>query len=972
MRNFKNTFLSIVLLFPMVIFAQLTIKGKVTDKLTKSALPGVDVVIKGTTKGTTTDFDGLYTIKNVNTGDVLVFSFVGYGNVEVTVTSDADINVSLEESVESLEEVVLIGYGATTKQDATGAVQKVSTKEFNKGAVVSPEQLLAGKSAGVRITTNGGAPGEGSEIRIRGGASLTANNAPLIVVDGLPLDQRGVQGVRNQLNAINPNEIENFVVLKDASATAIYGSRASNGVILITTKKGKINSPFSVEYDVKVSLAEVIDKVDILNAAQFRSIVENTPGADTSFLGNTVTNWQDKIYRDASGVIHNLTFSQGFKNFRYRINLNNTSQNGILKKDFYQRNAININLSQNLFDNHLKLTVTAKGIQDKNRFANRDAIGAAVQFDPTQAVLDPTSIFGGFFEFLDNNGEASPNAPRNPLSILEFDNNKAKNERSITNFIADYKFHFLPELRLNVTAGLDYSELDGKQFIDLRSATVTSTTETRNIYGGLNRNTLLDFYLNYKKKLESFNTTVDVTAGHSYQEFYVSSNREVTINSVDQVLPIIINRNSLESYFGRASFDIADKYLISASFRRDGSSRFNPDGRWGNFPAASIGWKVSNEEFLKDSKFISNLKLRAGWGITGQNEIDSNYGYLGIYTPGENSARVQFGNGFENTLRPEEFDENLRWEETEQYNAGLEIGFFDNRINATVDAYYRETKDLLAKVPTPAGSNLSDLLITNVGNTVSRGIEFGINNKILKSQNLNWDLNFNVTFQDVEITKISLGDDPNFFIPQGGISGGVGNKIQIWKEGYDPTTFFVFRQVYDTSGNPIEGAYVDVNGDNQITEADRVPYKKATPDAFVGLTSNFNYKNLDFSFTFRGGFGNYNYNNVKSNTGYFDAITNTPGNYFANASDDVLQSNFKSNQLFSDYYIDRADYVKLDNVSLGYLVPGEKVSFRVSLTATNVLTITDYDGLDPEISNGIDNNFYPRPRTYVLGLNFTF
>ncbi len=974
MRNFKNTFLSIILFFPVIAFAQFTIKGKVIDKTTKTELPGVNVVIKGTTNGTTTDFDGLYAINNVNTGDVLVFSFIGYNNVEVTVTNNEDINVELEESAESLDEVVVIGYGSTTKQDATGAIEKISAEEFNHGAIVSPEQLLVGKSAGVRVTSDGGAPGEGSEIRIRGGASLSANNSPLIVVDGLPLDQRGVQGVRNQLNAINPNDIQDFVVLKDASATAIYGSRASNGVILITTKKGTVNTPLKIEYDLKASIGSIIDYVDILSADEFRAIAQTDSGFDASLLGNTETDWQKQIYRNSEGVIHNLTISKGYKSFNYRVNFDQTSQKGILKTDLYERTSLNIALTQRLLNNDLKLTLTSKGILDDNDFANQDAIGNAIAFDPTQAVFDSTSPFGGFFEFRTGNtiGDQVALATKNPVGLLQQENDKARNKRNITNFNIDYKLPFLKGLRFNLNAGIDYSELNGKKQIDPRSATITSTTETRNSYSGLNRNTLLDFYFNYKKEIESVNTVVDITAGHSYQEFYVSSNREVTVNGQDRVIPIIIDRNALESYFARASFDIADKYLISASYRRDGSSRFGENNRWGSFPAASVGWKISNEEFLKDSKLLSSLKLRAGWGITGQQEIGSNYGYLGVYTPGRNEARVQFGNVFVNTLRPEEFDENLKWEQTTQYNVALDFGFFNDRLTGSIDAYYRETEDLLATVPTAAGSNLADLLTTNVGSTTSRGLELGLNGIIARSDNFNWDLAFNITLQDVEITNLSLGDDPNFFIPQGGISGGVGNQIQLWKEGLDPSTFFVFRQVYDTAGNPIEGAYVDVNGDNQITEADRQAYKKATPDVFAGFTSTMNYKNFDFSFTFRGNFGNYVYNNVASDRGVIETIIDAPGDFYPNAHSSVLTTNFVNQQLFSDYYISRADFVKLDNVSVGYLVPGKKVTFRASFTATNVFIITDYDGLDPEISNGIDNNFYPRPRTYVLGLNFTF
>lgn len=962
----------LMLLLPITTFAQATLTGTVVDNTSGQPVPGVNVIVQNSNNGTTTDFDGVYTLNNVNEGDTLLFSYLGFETQTIAYTGQATLDVTLQENASELEEVVLIGYGSTTEQDATGSVEKISPEEFNQGAVISPEQLISGKTAGVRITSGGGAPGEGSEIRIRGGSSLSANNSPLIVVDGIPLDQRGVQGVRNQLNSINPNEIQDFVVLKDAAATSIYGSRASNGVILITTKKGKKNTDLSLEYDVKGSIGKIIDKVDVLSADQFRTLIESQEDTDPTLLGNANTDWQDEIYQTSTGVIHNLTATQGFENFYYRINYNHTSQTGVLETDGYQRNALNLSLNQNLFDNNLKLTLTSKGIIDRNTFADQGAIGAAVAFDPTQPVFDPTSNFGGYFEFRTSPTQEQTQATRNPVALLQQYDASARNRRNITNLNVDYTFHFLPELRFNLNAGFDYSELTGSSFRPVNSAANNQDIAFQENYSGLNRNTLLDFYFNYKKNLESLNTELDVTAGHSYQEFFISSDNTFTESNAFLTQPTIINRNALESYFARASFDIANKYLISASYRRDGSSRFSEENKWSSFPAASIGWKIHQEDFLVDSAVLNQLKLRLGYGITGNQEIGSNYGFLGLYTPSVQGASYQFGNTFFSTLRPEEFDENLKWEELQTYNAGIDFGFFSNRISGSVDAYYRETKDLLATVPVPAGANLSDQLLTNVGETVSKGIEIGLNGVLARTQDLNWEIGYNITFQDLEITNLSLGDDPDFFIPQGGISGGVGNNIQLWKKGFDPTTFFVYRQIYNENGAPIEGAYVDVNGDNTITEADKQPYKKATPNYFMGLTNTLSYKNLDFNFTFRGSFGNYMYNNTQSANGFITAGTNTPQDYYSNENANVLVTNFENSQFFSDYYIQKADFIKLDNVSLGYLVPGEKVDFRVSFTATNVLTITDYEGLDPEIASGIDNNFYPRSRSYVLGLNFKF
>ena len=959
MKTILKQVLFLLFLIPALTWAQTKVSGTITDGLTGMPLGGVNVIIKDTSQGTSSDFDGNYTI-NVTNGQTLVFSFVGYTSREVVYAGQQQLDMTLQEDADLLDEVVLIGYGETTQQNATGAVSKVSSEEFNQGAIVAPEQLLAGKTAGVRITSGSGAPGGGSEIRIRGGASLSGNNSPLIVVDGLPLDQRGVQGVRNQLNAINPNEILDFVVLKDASATAIYGSRASNGVILITTKKGSANQPFKVEYDAKASQGKVFNKLDLLDANQFSKIINDT-GSDPSISGTSSTDWQDAIYQTALGMIQNVTVSKGFKNSNFRVNYNLTSQNGVLIGDHYERNAVNANYVQRLLDNNLKLTLTAKAIKDENKYANNGAIGNAKSFDPTHPVYNED---GSYFHYI---GEAL--SPQNPVWLLNNDINNADNRRVISNFNIDYKLPFLEGLKFNLNAGVDYSELEGLQTVT-KDPRLDTNFAYRNEYSGMNRNLLMDFFFNYKKDVESINTVVDVTAGHSFQDFYLESNRSETDAGVMIERPMNIENNALESYFARASFDIADKYLVSLSYRRDGSSRFSDQNRWGAFPGASVGWKISNEDFM-DNSFFSNLKLRAGWGVTGQQEIGPNYGYLGIYTPGQAGALVQFGSTFINTLRPEEYDADLKWEETTQMNVALDFGLFNNRLTGSIDLYQRETDDLLATVPTPAGSNLSDLLTTNVGSMDSKGIEVGLSADIIDKGDLTWNVSANVTFEQREITKLSLGEDPDFFIPQGGIAGGVGNTIQLWKEGYDPSTFFVFRQVYDDAGQPIEGTYVDINGDNQITEADKQAYKKATPDAFAGFTSLLTYKNLDFSFTFRGSFGNYMYNNVDSGS-FQEGIINTAGNYYLNNSVNLLESNFNDAQYFSDYYIQRADFVKLDNVSLGYTFEGSKVDVRASITGTNLLIITDYDGLDPEISNGIDNNFYPRPRTYVVGLNFTF
>ena len=965
MKTILNALLFCLIILPATLMAQSTVTGSVTDKANAMPLPGVNVIIKGTSRGTSTDFDGKYSIE-LSEGEVLMFSYVGYTTQEIKFTGQSTIDVAIEEDAAQLDEVVLIGYGSTTKQDATGAVEKVGDEEFNRGAIVAPQQLISGKAAGVRVTSSGGGAGEGGEIRIRGGASLSATNDPLIVIDGLPIDQRGgAQGSRNALNAINPADIEDFVVLKDASATAIYGSRASNGVILITTKKGSANQPLKIEYGLQASTRRVTNTVDVLTASEYRALASN-PSFDSSTLGNASTNWQDKIYTTGTGAIHNVTVSKGYEHSNFRVNFNHASQEGALN-DLYERNGVNASFVQRLLDNDLKLTFVGKAIQDEYAYANSGAIGAAIQFDPTQSVRDEN---GNYTQY----GTTANLAPVNPLFLLENYEDRQTIQRVIANFNIDYKIPFLEGLRFNLNAGIDYAENDGHKFIAANPNSL-GAFNTNEVSNGLNRNTSLDFYLNYKKEIASINTKVDLTAGHAFQEFYIKGFFDRTTNT--NTTQTDINRNALESYFARASFDIADKYLISASFRRDGSSRFSEDNRVGYFPGVSLGWKLMNESFLEDS-FFSNLKLRAGWGVTGQQEVGDNYGYLGTYTPSRNdAANIQIGTTptgepiFISTLRPEGFDENLKWEETTQYNLALDFGFFNNRLTGTIDGYYRETEDLLSSVPVPAGANLTDILLTNVGSVTSKGLELSFNGVIFQKENFGWDTNFNITFQQQEITSLSLNDDPDYVIPTGSISGGVGNQIQILKPGYDPTTFFVFRQVYDSEGNPIEGAYVDINGDNQITEADRQAYKKATPDAFIGFTNNFRYKNLDLNFTFRGSFGNYVYNNSASDRGNANAVINQPS-YQGNAHASFLDTGFTSQNLFSDLYIQRADFVRLDNVSIGYTIPFEKMTLRTSLTATNLFVITEYDGLDPEISSGIENNFYPRTRDIVLGLNFSF
>ena len=975
MKTTLSSLLFVLLFTPILMFGQTTVTGTVTEQSTAIPLPGVNILIKGTATGTATDFDGKYQI-NLKNGDIVVFSFVGYNPVEITYTGQSTLNVELTENTSQLNEVVIIGYGSTTVKDATGSLDRIDSEEFNKGAIVSPENLLAGKSAGVRITSSSGNPGAGAEIRIRNGGSLSANNSPLIVVDGIPLSG-------GSLNSINPNEIESYTILKDASATAIYGSRATAGVVIITTKKGKSKAPLNVEYDVQASTGQIINKVDVLSASQLRKYVADNR-EDPSFLGDENTDWQDEIYQHAEGGIHNLTLTKGFENGSIRVNYNLSNQNGVLKTSQYRRNAINLNFENRFFDDHLKMNITSKGSLVDNRFADEGAIGSALFFDPTQPV---EGNYAGYFEFEDGDGVANL-APRNPVSLLMLRDNRQRAKRNISNIQLDYKFHFLPELRLNVNAGFDYEEYDGRYLTDRNAgfnnlnAGQYSSTGT---YQGINKNRLLDFYLNYKKNFDgSLLSGIDMTAGHTYQRFYNISynrNRITSTGAYDSPstegfyngVPAIPFQLILESYFARANFTLASKYIFTATYRRDISSRFSKDNRNADFPSAAFSWLASDEDFLKGSNVISNLKLRLSWGITGQQDIGGSFPYLGVYSPGDLRSQYQFGSEFIPTIRPEGYNEDIKWEEATMYNAGIDYGLFNNKITGTLDFYYRKNKDLLQYSQVPGGSNLENFLDQNVGETVSRGVEIGINATPVKSKDFSWDVSANFTVSDVEITKLTLTDDPNFpGQPVGGISGGVGNTIQINALNAEPGSFYVLKQVVDAGGAPLEGVYVDLNGDNIINDSDKYRFQSGTPDAFFGFTSSMNYKNLDFNFTLRGSLGNYMYNNFRSANGYGQAILNQIGDYYGNGSVDAIKTGFINNQQFSDLYVENASFMKLDNISLGYTIPFEKMTLRASLIGQNLFTITNYTGLDPEISSGIDNNVYPKPRIYSLGLNFNF
>ncbi len=977
MGTLKKFALLILFLIPLGTFAQTTISGVTTEKATGLPLPGVNILVKGTATGAISDFDGNFQIKADN-GATLVFSYLGFTTQETIVTG-TNITIAMEEDASKLDEVVVIGYGTVKKKDATGSVSVITAKDFNKGPVVSADQLLQGKMAGIQIINGGGSPGEGSTIRIRSGSSLSANNDPLYIIDGIPVDTGGITGGRNILATINQNDIESINVLKDASATAIYGSRASNGVIIIVTKRGKAGD-LKVTYTSNFSTSQLIKKVDVLSADEYRTFV-NTYGNDNqkALLGTNNTDWQDEIYQTAFGTDQNISLTGGDENLVYRLSTGYTNMNGILKKDKYERTSLSIGLTANLLDDHLKIDINNNTSINKNNYSNRGAIGAAISFNPTSPIFEENA-YGNYFQWLNGSGTQQQLAGKNPVSLLEQVTNFGESYRSIGNIQFDYKMHFLPELK--AIANLGYDLQSGKSFGGTTENFASSDPGSSYENTEERKNNILDLYFNYKKEIEAINTVVDVTAGYSYQDFrYPSeSTRVVGGNSIT-----IKNeeRLNLQSFFARTNLSIKDKYLITLSYRRDGSSRFTKENRWGNFPAAAIAWKVNEENFLKDSNIINTLKLRASWGITGQQNIgESNrYPSTPLYTTASQTAAYQFGYDgtgqpiFISPIRPEPYNSNLIWENTETINAGLDFALFNNTLSGSVDAYQRITRDLIVLTSNPQGVGFSNQDFYNIGDMENRGIELALSSTLINSDDLNIEISGNITFQSSEVTKLTLVDDPDYKgIDTGGIAGGTGNNIQNHQVGFSPNSFYVYEQGYDVNGNPLEGVYVDRNQDGLINADDKYRLKKPAADFYYGFNTNASYKKWDISMQWRGSYGNYNYNNVDSSHGYrFESLIRDTDIY--NSVSNVLESNFQEAQQLSDYYIQDASFLKLDNITLGYVfnsVFSENSTLKLSGSVQNVLTITNYDGIDPEISGGIDNNLYPRPRIYALGIHINF
>lgn len=967
-----------------------TVTGVVSVAEDGYSLPGATVVIKGTTRGTATDLDGNYTIE-VGPNTTLIYSYVGYVTQEIVVQPKSTVNVALVTEATGLDEVIVIGYGTQKKEDATGSVTPISSKEFNQGAINSPANLITGKIAGVSVISSGGAPGAGTQIRIRGGSSLSASNDPLYVIDGVPLDNDDISGNRNPLNLINPSDIETFTVLKDASATAIYGSRASNGVILITTKQGKIGTPFKIDYTGTFSFYTPTKKIDVLGADQFVNEMTNRypgqvggPGSllDTTNLHNT--NWQDEIFNNAFGMDHYLSFTGATKHMPYRVSLGYTNQDGILKTDNMERFTGGFALGPVFLEDHLKVNLNGKGAYVKNTFADNGAIGAAMQFDPTKPVYDTANNrFGGYYSWLQANGDPVNQATSNPVALL----NQREDLSSVYNFTGnaqiDYKIHGFEDLSLNLNLGMDYSKSNGTVYIDTTAAFAYDPQfggGTNNEYEQEKKNELLDFYINYKKYVASIESNFDVMLGYSWQHFWrrnysINTNIIGTPSKTDTIDDP--TESYLVSFFGRFNYSFKDRYLLTVTVRNDQTSRFSPDNRSGIFPAVGLAWKINDESFLRDSKVVSQLKLRLGWGITGQQNISQgDYPYLPRYTGSQVNAQYQMGNQYYITLRPEGYDANIKWEETTTWNAGIDFGFAADRYYGSIDVYSRQTKDLINFIPPPAGTNLTNYILTNIGDLENKGIEFSIFTRPIVKKDLFWEIGFNTTYNENKITKLTATDDPDYLgEPTGGISGGVGNNIQINSVGHSTNSFFVWEQVYDTDGNPVQGLYVDRNGDGEITNDDKYHFHKPAADFWFGINSTLDWRNWEFAFSGRANFGNYVYNNVASENGVYERLFRPEGPYLGNVASYVYNTNFENPEYLSDLYIQDASFFKMDYMTLSYIfrsMGNSKLNLRVTGTVNNVFTITEYEGIDPEIQNGIDNNIYPRPRAYVLSLNLQF
>lgn len=1023
----KFFFLMVGLLFSVGLNAQtITVSGVVSDP-SGEPLIGASILAQGTTVGTSTNIDGEYTI-NVAPDATLVVSYVGYDTQNVPVDGRTSINVTMQENSVMLNEVVAIGYGTVKKSDATGSVAVIKPDEIEAGLATSVQDMLVGQTPGVVVTQAGGPEGGGT-IRIRGGSSLNASNDPLIVVDGVPLSNAGMGGLGNSLGMISPENIESMTILKDASATAIYGSRASNGVIIITTKKGKSGKP-TVNFAANLYVNTARKTWKVLDANQFRSLLESR-GMDAALAatGDANTDWQDEVLRTTVSSDYSLSVGGTAGWLPYHAEISYTNNNGIIKTSKMDRVTMGFNLSPKFFDNHLSVNANVKGYYIRNNFGDAGALSSAISFDPTHPVHSNEPIvsgnsgfqylYNGYYE-VHNNGTLNDNAALNPMGLLEQRDNHANVYRSNGNLQLDYSLHFLPDLHLNLNLGYDVMK---SNLVDNWAANSATAYKNHEHYGGaynfdqyqFRSNTLLNFYLNYKKEVESIYSNFDVTAGYDWQRFYndghytgangnsgyrvspglntptyLGKNEAgqqtygVTIN--ESTIPLLgqnfqndgvspdgdyhwADRYQLLSFFGRLNYTFKDRYLLTVTVRGDATSRFAKDKRWGVFPAVALGWKINQEAWMQGAAgWLSDLKLRLGWGKTGQQEIGETINYMALYAIASPSVSYPNGtNGWYLPVYARGYNPDLTWETTTSWNAALDFGFLNNRITGSIEYYKRKTTDLLAYVAVPAGSSTTNILNRNIGSLENYGVEFNIAAKPIVTNDFTWTLSYNVGWNHNEITELTTGASQ---LKTGGISGGNGNTVQIHAEGHPASSFYLFQQVYDESGAPLEGVYVDQNGDGQIDDSDKIINKSPDPKVTMTFGSQFRYKKWDLGFNIRASIGNYVYNNVLSTKAVYNDL-------FTYGLNNVVENDyyFEQPRYMSDYYLRNASFVRCDNITLGYTwdnLLNDKLRLRLFGAVQNPFVITKYKGVDPEVFGGIDNSVYPRATTYSLGLVATF
>ena len=996
-------------------FAQSTITGQVKDA-TGEPVIGASVLINGTSNGTVTDLDGNFSI-SVQPGATLTISYIGFQKQQVAAANGMVITLQ-EDQAQQMNEVVVIGYGAVKKSDLTGSVTALKPDSKNKGLVVNAQDMLAGKVAGVSVTSDGGTPGGGANIRIRGGSSLNASNSPLIVIDGVAMDQTGIKGVSNPLALVNPQDIESFNVLKDASATAIYGSRGSNGVIIITTKKGRRG--LQVSYNGSFTVSKNSKNLDVLSADEYRSLIANKFGTDLytldsngnqvptaySRLGKANTNWQNEIFRTALSHDHNVAVSGQVANWLpYRVSAGYTNQQGIIKTSNFERFTGALTLNPSFLNDHLKVTLNAKGMWTKNRYADGEAIKAARQFDPTQPVYaSGYDNFGGYYQWLDDgtalNDSSWPKtyyslATKNPVSILNLKNDRAISRDFLGSADFDYKVHGFEDLRFHVTAGVDVAK--GRQVTDVNPASPQA------IYYGsygwetqLKRNMQLSAYAQYYHDFnDKAKNHFDIMAGYewahfwhntknAYWSYYPSTNSDATLAGKQRnyVPYYYATENYLVSFFGRANWSLMDgRYMVTATVRNDGSSRFKE--HWATFPSFAFAWRVNEENLFKQIDWLSDLKLRLSWGMTGQQEGIGDYNYFAVYEMNTGSESYYPIAGDGSLARPKAYDPNLKWETTTSYNVGLDWGVLKQRLTGSIDWYYRKTSDLLNSATVPAGSNFRNQVMSNIGSMYNMGVETSLHWLAVNAKDFNWTMDYNFTYNYNKITNLNGGSDPDYFVPTGGISAGTGGNIQAQHVGNAVNSFHVFQQAYDQNGKPLEGVVVDRNSDGKITDADKYYYKAPAAPVTMGFASRFEYRNWDLGFALRASLGNYVYNDAFASTSNMSNSEIYPKSKFlVNRPKDVVADNWLSTETTStqtDYWVQNASFLKMDNVTLGYsfanlLKQGSwnGITGRIYGTVNNVFCLTKYKGLDPEVFNGIDNNLYPRPISFILGLNLNF